>query len=483
MSRCSSLAVVEAVAVAVPVEALAVSERVRPSFDRILAGAYTVAASPDPGMGDLEEEIARESREMQRQVLEWACQIKADGCPPNCPICGAPLSRVSKGRERMVDSRFGPVRIVRVHGYCRECKQWFYPADIVLGLEKNAGASPSVQEAAALTVSKMPVSDAAVVLQRLTGLVVSRSTLDREARRQGKKAKDLREDLDERALCTRGRWEVNSEIQEDLGKPPFTLVIEMDAWNIRERDKWGETESLLGQGEAVGRWHWVYGATVFRLGNRAQTQSGRKMILSRGYVMTREGVDAFSDQVFAEAVRQGMLTAEHVLVVADGAVWIWKIAEDRFPWAKKRLDFYHASEHLWAVAHDLHGSGTAAAKAWVEPLLHELRHGKEERVLRTLADLKETVGRRHQELVNREAAYFESHRDHLDYKRGADAGEPIGSGAMESACRQYQCRFKRPGQFWSMEGDEALLALETLWRNGRWHLLFPHAGPFDPSQN
>jgi hypothetical protein len=92
-------------------------------------------------------------------------------------------------------------------------------------------------------------------------------------------------------------------------------------------------------------------------------------------------------------------------------------------------------------------------------------------------------GRLFAALVNREAAYFESHRDHLDYQAGADAGEPIGLGAMESACRQYQCRFKRPGQFWSAAGDEALLALETLWRNGGWHLLFPHAGPLDPSQN
>ena len=30
------------------------------------------------------------------------------------------------------------------------------------------------------------------------------------------------------------------------------------------------------------------------------------------------------------------------------------------------------------------------------------------------------------------------------------------------------------GQFWSLEGDEAFLALETLHRNERWHLLFPH---------
>jgi len=52
--------------------------------------------------------------------------------------------------------------------------------------------------------------------------------------------------------------------------------------------------------------------------------------------------------------------------------------------------------------------------------------------------------------------------------------QPLGSGAMESTCAQYQCRFKRTGQFWSLEGDEAFLALQTLHWNGRWNKLFPH---------
>jgi hypothetical protein len=49
--------------------------------------------------------------------------------------------------------------------------------------------------------------------------------------------------------------------------------------------------------------------------------------------------------------------------------------------------------------------------------------------------------------------------------------------------QQAQCRFKRPGQYWSQQGDEALLCLETFWRNNRWHLLFPHNRNLDPSKN
>src|ERR1035441_5810932 len=45
--------------------------------------------------------------------------------------------------------------------------------------------------------------------------------------------------------------------------PPFRLVIEIDAWNIRERDDWGQTEKLRAKGQPVSRWHWVYVGTVF----------------------------------------------------------------------------------------------------------------------------------------------------------------------------------------------------------------------------
>jgi hypothetical protein len=45
-------------------------------------------------------------------------------------------------------------------------------------------------------------------------------------------------------------------------------------------------------------------------------------------------------------------------------------------------------------------------------------------------------------------------------------------------------RFHRSGQFWMTAGDEALVCLETFWRNARWSLLFPHVpSDFDPSKN
>ena len=157
--------------------------------------------------------------------------------------------------------------------------------------------------------------------------------------------------------------------------------------------------------------------------------------------------------------------------MADGGVWIWNLVADRLADATGVLDFYHASQHLWAVAHTLHPAAAAAARAWVEPLLHQLRHGEETKVLQTLRDLPTWCAARAQAVppsVATETQYFENHREHMHYAARAAEGCPVGSGAMESFCAQLQGRFKRCGQFWTEPGRRRLMALEIARRNLDW---------------
>jgi len=214
-----------------------------------------------------------------------------------------------------------------------------------------------------------------------------------------------------------------------------------------------------------------------------ESDGGRARILSRGTVMTRGGVDALREQLFAETQRHGLAQAQKVLVIADGALWIWKLADDRFAQAHQRLDYYHASQHLWAVAHALHPEDEAAARAWIKPLLKKLKNGRVAPLLSDLRTLAKRLRQKKRQAVQSELSYLESHRGRMDYQAARRTGEPQGSGAIESTCRQYQCRFKRTGQFWSFTGDEGLMCLETFWRNNRWHLLFPHILHGDPHRN
>jgi hypothetical protein len=429
----------------------------------------------DQNLGHLETQAAREVQALLRAATQRGAQAKAAATPPHCPVCHKTLTRLTEGHARTFDTRFGAITVERTRGYCKRCGKWRTPADTALGLADTAGYSPAVQAMAALLASKMPVEDASLVLEHLTGIQLPRATLDREARRQGERAQRLRTRLDQQAATDQSQLELTLE--------PYQMIIQLDAWNIRERDDWGRSAALRRAGQEPERWHWVYTGTCFRLDQRGQTAGGRPVITERGFVATRLGLDALREQLHAEALRRGLGQAASALVIGDGAMWIWRLADDRFPQAQQRLDFYHAVEHLVAVGRALFGDDKVKFTAWLKPLVNQLKHQSALKVIRQLeVALAGLAAGPVAAVVTREVSYFQEHAARMDYRAGARRGEPIGSGPVEATCRQAQCRFKRPGQFWSQSGDEALLCLETFWRNKRWHLLFPHTD-VDPAKN
>jgi len=450
-----------------------------------------IEQNQDQNLGHIEEELARATKEPLRLLAERAAQAKANATPCQCVHCHRELSQ-QKFLSRRLDSRFGSLLLWRRYGWCEDCGEWQFPADHALGLGRQAPASPYLQELSALLVSKMPAEQAVLVAERL-GLDLSRCFLHREAHRQGLKAEQQRA----QAVAELDTWEdIQKLARYSEGPPPqpFTLVIEIDAWNIRERDDWGQTEASRKAGKKLERWHWVYLATVFRLNHRGQTAGERAVITERGFVATRQGLEALTAQLHREAIARGLGQAQQVLVIADGAVWIWNIAKERFAEARQQLDLYHADEHLWAVANDLFGRSTPEARAWVAPLLQHVRDDQTCAVIASLKELKPRLQQAEQEKLQTQIEYFENNEHRMKYKEIIDArkacdqgtatqeqiqlaNQPLGSGAVESTCRQYQCRFKRTGQFWTTAGDEALLCLETLWRNARWTELYPHAKP------
>jgi hypothetical protein len=428
-------------------------------------------------LGALEIMGEQAARKEAAKEIGRALQQVADEAEFCCPKCRMNLNVVAHGKQRTVSSVAGTLSFSRSYGFCPRCETYSFPADVQLGLAPHAKASPRVQEVCASMVLSAPAAVAAESDACLMGLGLSASTMHREAVRQGQRAMDLRDADAHLTQTPEGIRELSSRATP--GTTPFTLVIEIDAWNIRERDNWGKTEALLKKGEKLERWHWVYAGTVFRLDQRGKTQSGRCVVTERNYVATRKGLDAFKQQLYAEALLCGMAEAKTVLVVADGAVWIWNLVDDRFKEATSRVDIWHVQQHLWTVAHAVFGKNRSEAEAWVKPLIGYLKRRKN-----GASDVRESLGKLRSEqsgdavevnkVLDREIGYFDRHKDRMDYKQGKALGQPIGSGAMESTCAQYQCRFKRTGQFWSVEGDERLLALETLRRNRRWHLLFPY---------
>lgn len=338
-----------------------------------------------------------------------------------------------------------------------------------MGLTPRQKISPVLEERLCFTATMTGSFQAAARVAANWGSPAEDAALHEHVRRAGARAQALAALRADRALAPATRAEVVAEAKAAAGGQDFSLVIEMDGWMIRERGgQWG-LKPPEKQGDRVA-WHEMKTAIIFRLGHRAQSQAGRPEILEKFYVAHRGDAQEFCRRLYAEALRRGLCQAQKVYVVADGGAWIWNIAEDRFGDATGVLDFYHASQHLWTVARAIHAEEDRARR-WVEPLLHQLRHGEQRKVLRRLADLLKRPGRHGEaaaSVIEVEANYFARHREHLDDAAAQAAGCPAGSGAIASTCGQMQGRFKRPGQFWTLPGEQCLLALDLARRNGDW---------------
>ncbi len=259
-------------------------------------------------------------------------------------------------------------------------------------------------------------------------------------------------------------------------EPQFSMVIMLDGWMARERGPdWGaglqkkEAQRVL--------WHEVKSAVIYRLERRGTNDSGRGMLIEKFVVATppeSAPVD-FGAAVQNEARRRGLGRAKCVNMVMDGAIWLWDLAQDHFAQAIMALDFHHARDHLWALAHSPHGENTPQAGAWVKPSLRSLRQGRESQLVRPLEELLERPSKRtpqQQEVIEREVKFFLKHREHLHYRDMEKAGAPRGSGAVESLGKQLQRRLRAFGQIWSRPGFTRLLKVVVLLKNQDDHLLW-----------
>ena len=158
---------------------------------------------------------------------------------------------------------------------------------------------------------------------------------------------------------------------------------------------------------------------------------------------------------FAEARRQ--------VVIGDGALWIWKIAQELFPKATQIVDKFHAKQHLSELAGGLYGAQSEKAHAWAERRHGELDAGRFDDLLRALrrhADRSEEARKCFQ--------YFHRNRERMCYPRFEAGGLCTGSGVVEAGCKVVVgTRLKRAGMRWTLDGANSIIALRCSKLSGR----------------
>jgi hypothetical protein len=161
-----------------------------------------------------------------------------------------------------------------------------------------------------------------------------------------------------------------------------------------------------------------------------------------------------------------------VVVVADGAPWIWNRVEPFLALSGVEVvpivDLWHARQRIWEVAHAVFGEEGAQAGQWAEPLCLALAQSGPDPVLQALSEVPARAEAARHCVANVRAS-FQQHAARMDYPRLAAAGLPLGSGTVESACKLVvAARAKQAGMRWSPPGAHAVATLRALQRSGRW---------------
>lgn len=381
---------------------------------------------------------------------------------PTCRAAFFPHSgqRVVHRRKRKMQLRTaaGVIELHVLHGQDPADQHWGCPIRERWGLSCHQQLSLGLEDKLAFTLTATASYEEAAAVAQKWGSAISDAALHALAQRLGGRAEAQTQER------------VAGPPPQELPQAPATAlaVLMLDGWQVRQRGPgWGCQKTRQARVE----WHEWKTGVYYRQEQAAQSASGRGMLVQKRVVGWQGEPVEFGQRLNWEALRAGLGGAAAKLVVADGAPWIWHLVQDRWAGATQVLDFYHASQHLWEVGRALAGPDEATVAQWVEPRRHQLRHGRHKALLEEIATLPVPTGEAGK-VVKREQEYFASHAARLNYQQIHRRGWPIGSGSVESACRQRQCRFKRPGQFWTASGLRRLGALAEARHNNHWDELW-----------
>lgn len=173
---------------------------------------------------------------------------------------------------------------------------------------------------------------------------------------------------------------------------------------------------------------------------------------------------------------RGAEHCEHLLLVADGAHWIWNRAEqlrvgvgvgtERFT---ELVDFWHAVEKLTAVADTQRHWSRKHRRSFLTRNRRRLHRGEREAVYDELTNRMMDADPDVVEAIDKVLRYYDNNATRMDYAGSRNAGLPQGSGAVESAIRRViNQRLKGNSIYWTEEHAEHVLHLRSFLKSGRW---------------
>lgn len=370
--------------------------------------------------------------------------------------CGAEAHYHDR-RSRQLLTAVGPVAFERAYYVCPQCHNGQVPRDRELDIE-DTRYSPGVRRMMAVVGSESSFDQSREQLALLAGLKVTTKAVERQAELVGSQ------------IAVRQEAEIRRTKQLELPQlcaPSVpVLYIEMDGTGVpvvkaEIQNRAGKIDGQPAHTREVKLGCVFTQTTTDKEGRPVRDED------STSYVGAIETAENFGLRIYTEVWQRGWSHAKKKVVIGDGAVWIWNLADQHFPGAIQIVDLYPARQHLWDLSARLFANDELARKRWMARTLKQLDKGKIEVVVKTLREIH-SLTTELAKLVNNEADYFERNTNRMRYPAFRAQGLFVGSGVIEAGCKTViGARLKRSGMFWTVRGANAIIALRCTRLSGR----------------
>jgi hypothetical protein len=372
-------------------------------------------------------------------------------------------------RAKSVDTVLGPVTIRRAWYHCGQCHHGLAPRDDQLGIA-GQGMSPGLRKMTARAAASVPFAAAARLVGELAGICVTGKRAGRRAEADGQAAAAV---IEAQAAAIAAR----QVIVLPPAPAPDMLYVCIDGTGVPVVA--AETAGREGKaGDGTAHTREVKMAVAFT--QTSTDAEGRPVrdLASSSYVATFASAPEFGTLMAAEARRRGAAHIRQMVILGDGAAWIWNLAGQHFPQATQIVDLYHAREHLHDLVKLLEFMLGDHKENWLHARLAELDDGNIDAIC-AAARTFPLAGRKASDLATA-LGYFEHNAHRMQYAGFKKLGMFVGSGAVEAGCKAIVGqRCKLSGMRWTLAGAYGILTLRCLDASNRWEQTW--AGPSQAS--
>jgi len=355
-------------------------------------------------------------------------------------------------RTKTIQTVLGAVALRRAYYCCAECGHGVKPRDDELG----ASLSPGLRKITARVAAEAPFAKAAELLADLAAIQLNPKRIERSAEADGAAA--AARITAESAAIASGGVAVLAD-PGDRATPPDKLYIAIDGTGV----------PMVGAA--------VAGRAGKHPDGRARTREVKLAALFTQTTVDKQGrpvrdpamtsylaslapAAEFATLVHAEARRRGADHIRQLVVLGDGAPWIWNLATAIAPEATPIVDLYHAREHLHALAAHLTGVLGEYHRDWLTARLADLDNGDIETLVTTTERLFPHLPADTAADTTKALGYFKTNAHRMRYAYFRTQGMFVGSGVIEAGCKTIVGqRLKQSGMRWNIPGATGILTL------------------------